>query len=93
MSPVNLKPLYERHATEMLTTQNITELALIAAISVVPIPIPPIAWEGTKLGYVLGLLKYSRGKEAEADRLGLELMYSAGYDPTEMATVFRRLKT
>jgi predicted Zn-dependent protease len=80
-----------RHATEMLTTQNLTELALIAAVSVVPIPIPPIAWEGTKLAYVLSLLKYSRGKEAEADHLGLELMYAAGYDPTEMAVVFRKL--
>jgi len=80
-----------RHATEMLTTENITQLALIAAISVVPIPIPPIAWEGAKLGYVLGLLRYSRGKEAEADRLGITLMNAAGYDPGEMATVFRKL--
>jgi hypothetical protein len=46
---------------------------------------------GTKLGYVLGLLKYSRGKEAEADRLGLEVMNAAGYDPNEMAVVFRKL--
>ncbi|HJQ84038.1 MAG TPA: M48 family metallopeptidase [Candidatus Binatia bacterium] len=80
-----------RHTTEMLTTQNITQLALIAAISVVPVPIPPIAWEGTKLAYVLGLLKYSRGKEAEADRLGLELMSAGGYEPAEMAVVFRKL--
>ena len=80
-----------RHATEMLTTENITQLALIAAISVVPIPVPPIAWEGAKLGYVLGLLRYSRGKEAEADRLGVTLMDAAGYDPGEMATVFRKL--
>jgi len=80
-----------RHATEMLTTQNLTELALIAAISVVPVPVPPIAWEGTKLAYVLGLLKYSRGKESEADSLGLQVMNAAGYDPAEMATVFRKL--
>jgi len=80
-----------RHATEMLTTQNLTQIALIAAISVIPIPIPPIAWEGAKLGYVLALLRYSRGKEAEADRLGLELMNTAGYDPGEMAEVFRKL--
>jgi len=80
-----------RHATEMLTTTNITEFALIAAVSVIPVPVPPIAWEGTKLAYVLGLLKYSRGKEAEADRLGLALMNDAGYDPTEMAVVFRKL--
>ena len=80
-----------RHATEMLTTQNLTQLAVIAAISVVPVPIPPIAWEGTKLAYVLGLLSYSRGKEAEADHLGLELMNAAGYDPSEMAIVFHKL--
>jgi predicted Zn-dependent protease len=80
-----------RHATEMLTTQNLTQLALIAAISVIPVPIPPIAWEGAKLGYVLGLLRYSRGKEAEADRLGLALVNAAGYEPGEMAVVFRKL--
>ncbi|TMA63773.1 MAG: hypothetical protein E6J68_11255 [Deltaproteobacteria bacterium] len=80
-----------RHATEMLTTQNLSQLAIIAAISVIPIPIPPIAWEGAKLGYVLTLLRYSRGKEAEADRLGLRLMNAAGYDPTAMASVFRKL--
>jgi predicted Zn-dependent protease len=80
-----------RHATEMLTTQNLTQLMLIAAVSVVPIPLPPIAWEGAKLGYVLALLRYSRGKEAEADRLGLELMNAAGYDPSEMAAMFRKL--
>ena len=78
-----------RHATEMLTTQNLSQLAIIAAVSVVPIP--PIAWEGAKLGYVLSLLRYGRGKEAEADRLGLRLMNAAGYDPTAMASVFRKL--
>jgi predicted Zn-dependent protease len=80
-----------RHATEMLTTQNVTQLAIMAAISVIPVPIPPIAWEGAKLGYVLALLRYSRGKEDEADRLGLQLMHSAGYDATEMASVFRKI--
>jgi len=80
-----------RHATEMLTTQNLTQLAVMAAVSVVPVPIPPIAWEGTKLAYVLGLLRYSRGKEAEADHLGLELMHAAGYDPAEMAVMFHKL--
>jgi len=80
-----------RHTTEMLTTQNLTQLALVAAVSVIPVPVPPIAWEGAKLGYVLGLLTYSRGMEAEADRLGLRLMNAAGYDPAEMAAVFRKL--
>ena len=76
----------------MLTTENLTQMALqlgVSAIVIAGIPFPAIAWEGTKLGYVLGLLKYSRGKEAEADRLGLEVMNAAGYDPNEMAAVFR----
>jgi predicted Zn-dependent protease len=80
-----------RHATEMLTTRNITSFAVIAAISVVPVPLPPIAWEGTKLTYVLALFHYNRGMEAEADRLGLTLMNAAGYDPAEMAVVLRRI--
>lgn len=80
-----------RHATEMLTTQNLTNLALLVAISVIPVAIPPIALEGTRLAYVLGLLHYSRGKESEADRLGLQLMTAAGYDPAAMGTLFEKL--
>jgi predicted Zn-dependent protease len=80
-----------RHTTQMLTTLNLSQLAIIAAVSVIPVPMPPIAWEGAKLGYVLSLLRYSRGKEAEADRLGIRLMNEAGYDPDEMASMFRKL--
>jgi predicted Zn-dependent protease len=80
-----------RHATQMLTTRTVTQLMLLTAVSVVPVPMPPIAWEGAKLGYVLALLRYGRGKETEADRLGLDLMHAASYDPAAMAAVFRTL--
>jgi len=39
----------------------------------------------------LAMLKFSRGAEAEADRLGVQYMYAAGYDPTAMATMFEKL--
>ena len=39
----------------------------------------------------LAMLKFSRGAESEADRLGVQYMYAAGYDPTAMATMFEKL--
>ncbi|MVN20894.1 M48 family metallopeptidase [Mucilaginibacter arboris] len=39
----------------------------------------------------LALLKYSRGQETEADRLGLTFMAMAGYDPHEALTFWKRM--
>ncbi|MEP6903895.1 MAG: M48 family metalloprotease, partial [Actinomycetota bacterium] len=39
----------------------------------------------------LGMLKFSRSAEAEADRLGVQYLYASGYDPTGMATMFEKL--
>jgi beta-barrel assembly-enhancing protease len=41
----------------------------------------------------LGMLKFSRGAEEEADRLGVQYLYAAGYDPTAMATMFEKLES
>ncbi|HJQ22917.1 MAG TPA: M48 family metallopeptidase [Blastocatellia bacterium] len=40
----------------------------------------------------LTFLKFSRGAEAEADRLGLQYMWAAGYDPTALLSFFEKLK-
>ena len=44
-------------------------------------------------GILAGLasLKFSRGAEEEADKLGVQYLYAAGYDPTGMATMFEKL--
>ncbi len=44
-------------------------------------------------GILQGLigLKFSRQAEEEADRLGVQYLYAAGYDPTGMATMFEKL--
>jgi predicted Zn-dependent protease len=42
---------------------------------------------------LLGLfMKFSRGAEEEADKLGIQYMYAAGYDPGAMATMFEKLE-
>ena len=41
----------------------------------------------------LGFLKFSRGMESEADMLGMEYMYKAGYDPTAFVDFFEKIET
>ena len=38
-------------------------------------------------------LRFSRSNEAEADRVGQDTMYSAGFDPDAMTSLFERLMT
>ncbi len=38
-------------------------------------------------------LRFSRSNEAEADRVGQDTMYNAGFDPDGMSTLFERLMT
>jgi predicted Zn-dependent protease len=39
----------------------------------------------------LAFFKFSRGAEEEADKLGVQYLYAAGYDPTAMSTMFEKL--
>jgi hypothetical protein len=40
---------------------------------------------------MLSFFQFSRGAEEEADKLGVQYLYAAGYDPTAMATMFEKL--
>ena len=42
-------------------------------------------------GQLLAGLKFTRGAEEEADRLGVQYLYAAGYDPLGMASMFEKL--
>ena len=49
-------------------------------------------YEGAGLGIPLTFLKFSRGFEAEADYLGIEYMYRAGYDPSAFVSFFEKIQ-
>ena len=41
----------------------------------------------------MGFLQFSRGFESEADMLGLQYMYKAGYDPTAFVDFFEKIES
>jgi predicted Zn-dependent protease len=47
--------------------------------------------EGAQFGALLGFMKFSRSAESEADMLGVEYLWAAGYDPNAMSTMFEKL--
>jgi beta-barrel assembly-enhancing protease len=49
-------------------------------------------YEGMGLGIPLTFLHFSRGFEAEADYLGVEYMYRAGYDPSAFVSFFEKIQ-
>jgi predicted Zn-dependent protease len=49
-------------------------------------------YQGLNLAIPIGFLKFSRDQEAEADYLGLQYMYKAGYDPNAFVSFFEKLE-
>src|SRR3981081_2633992 len=49
--------------------------------------------QGMGLAIPMGFLTFSRGYESEADMLGLQYMYKAGYDPTCFVDFFEKIQS
>jgi predicted Zn-dependent protease len=81
-----------RHGTRQATRGEIAQLGMI-----------PLIFMGGWTGYGIyqaasvlvpvTFLKFSRAMESEADLLGLEYMYKAGYDPTAFVDFFEKIET
>jgi predicted Zn-dependent protease len=80
------------HAVREMTRMN------IAQISMVPVMIMVGGWtgygiyEGAQIGIPITFLKFSREFEAQADYLGVQYMYRAGYDPQAFITFFEKIQ-
>jgi predicted Zn-dependent protease len=77
-----------RHATERISKVYGLNLGAGLLLGEQPSQLKQIAAQLAGGGLVA---KFSRDDEREADRLGVQFMYRAGYNPTGMASMFEKL--
>jgi predicted Zn-dependent protease len=67
---------------------------MIAASIAVPYTMAGYAaMQGANMAIPMGFLLFTRKMEREADYLGLQYMYKAGYDPTSFVDFFEKIQT
>ena len=82
------------HAARQQTKMNMAEIASIPLIIMTQGSWTGYGiYEASQLAIPLTFLKFSRMDEAEADYLGVQYMYKAGYDPQSFVTLFEKLQS
>ncbi|MEP6708105.1 MAG: M48 family metallopeptidase [Pyrinomonadaceae bacterium] len=82
-----------RHAVENQTKGTLLEYLAMGG-SIFLGGIPGMIYQNTAGLGLLGIfMKFSRSAEEEADKLGVQYMWAAGYDPTAMSTMFEKLES
>jgi predicted Zn-dependent protease len=83
-----------RHGTRNATRGQIAQIGMIAASIAIPYGWTGYAIrQGAGMAIPLGFLTFSRANEREADHLGLQYMYKAGYDPTAFVDFFEKIES
>src|SRR5580693_5503577 len=81
-----------RHGTKQATKGEITQLAMIPAMIFIPYTLAGYAlYQGMQFIIPMAFLQFTRVDEREADYLGLEYMYKAGYDPNAFVAFFEKV--
>ena len=80
-----------RHAMRQMTRGNLANIASIPLIFVGG-GIGYAARSAAGIGVPMSFMKFSRGFEEEADYLGLQYMYKAGYDPQSFLKFFEKIQ-
>ena len=79
------------HYAREMTRANLMQMASLPAIFMGG-ALGYGIYEGAGLAIPMTFLHFSRGFEAEADYLGIEYMYRAGYDPSAFVTFFEKIQ-
>jgi hypothetical protein len=80
-----------RHTTRQLTRYQFANYMSLPLIFIGG-GIGLAAREAAGIGIPMTFLKFSRSFEAEADYLGIQYMYKAGYDPNEFVNFFEKIQ-
>ncbi|MGB7669235.1 MAG: M48 family metallopeptidase, partial [Candidatus Acidiferrales bacterium] len=82
-----------RHQTRNATKANIMQIASIPLIMTLPGTWAGYGiYEGMNFAIPMTYLKFGRDAEREADYLGLQYMYKAGYDPNAFVAFFEKVE-
>jgi Zn-dependent protease with chaperone function len=85
-----------RHSARQAAKQAKAQVPLAILSGVLGVGVGGWAGSLAQMGISLGagsvFMKYSRDAETEADMVGTQIIYDAGYDPHAMVTFFEKLK-
>jgi len=80
------------HVARQMTRANFAQIGMIPVMIFVGGWTGYGIYEGAQLAIPITFLKFSREFEAQADYLGVQYMYRAGYDPQAFITFFEKIQ-
>ena len=81
------------HGAKQATKADIAQMAMIPVAILLPYGWAGYGiYEGLNFAIPMAFLRFSRKDEAQADYLGLEYMYKAGYDPNAFVSFFEKIE-